>query len=88
MQENRNELLTKIVVCGGLIEKKRVHFKKIAMPEDVLLNGLTVNEQETLGALLTKMQDYWIAAHKARHAQEQAQTLEQTQEVTEETPAE
>ncbi len=88
MQENKNELLTKIVICGSLIEKKREHFKKIAVQEDVLLNGLTADEQETLGVLLTKMQDFWIAAHKARHAQEQAQTLDQTQKVSEETPIE
>ncbi len=70
MAEHEKELLNQIVNCGSLIEKKREHFKKIEVDDAVLLNGLTDEEQETLSALLDKMKQYWIDAHKARHAKD------------------
>ncbi len=63
--ENKN-VLSQIVDCGKLIEKKREHFKKIEVDENVLLKGLTEKEQEDLSEILTKMKEFWISAHKAR----------------------
>ncbi len=65
----KTELLSQFVTCGNLIEKKRAHFEKIEVHEDLLLSGLTSEEQETLSQLLTKMQDFWRAAHQARQQQ-------------------
>ncbi len=67
MTENKNELLNQIVNCGSLIEKKREHFKKIDVNEEVLLKGLSEEEQKTLSELLAKLKQYWADAHKARH---------------------
>ncbi len=64
----KKELLDQVVNCGNLIEKKREHFKKIDVDDSVLLNGLNDDEQETLSTLLSKMKQYWIEAHKAKHS--------------------
>ena len=64
----KKDLLNQIVTCGNMIEKKRESFKTRNINEEVLLNGLTEDEQEKLAELLSKMKQYWIEAHKKAHS--------------------
>ena len=64
---NENKLLTQIVSCGDLIKKKREHFKSKGIDEEMLLKGLSEDEQAEISILLTKMKNYWIEAHKSHH---------------------
>ena len=61
---SKNELVKQISICGQLIEKKSQHLQKINVDEEKLVCCLSSEEQQTLTELLSKLQSYWIEAHK------------------------
>ena len=64
---SKNELVKQISLCGQMIERKVVHFQEKNVDEEILLACFTQGEKDTLKELLSKMQNYWIEAHKKAH---------------------
>lgn len=63
---SKNPLVKLISIYGQIAEHKSKKMQEFNMDEAEMLNALSIEEQDKLKELLTKLQTKWISDHKER----------------------
>ncbi len=64
---SKNELVKLISICGQVAEHKSEKMQEFGRDESLILAVLSVDEQEQLKTLLSKLQTQWLSDHAAHH---------------------
>lgn len=65
---SKNKLIRELSFCGQIAEHKSEKMQEHNMDENMLLKGLSIEEQDMLLQLLQKLKTYWIEEHKRQHS--------------------
>lgn len=64
---SKHELVKLISICGQVAEHKSEKAQDHGKDESSILAALTMEEQQQLQGLLTKLQNQWLKDHAAHH---------------------
>ncbi len=64
---SKNELVKLISICGQVAEHKSEKMQEFGRDESLILAVLSVDEQEQLKTLLSKLQTQWLSDHADHH---------------------
>lgn len=64
---SKNKLVKKLSISGQVAEHKSEMTQTHGGDENTILSALSLEEQSQLDALLTKLQDAWLADHQSHH---------------------
>ncbi len=64
---SKNELVRLLSICGQVAEHKSEKMQENGRDEDEILAAISADEQETLKAILLKLQSQWLKDHAEYH---------------------
>lgn len=67
---SQHPLVRLLSICGQVAEHKSEKVREHGKDEAMILAALSPEEQEQLQALLEKLQQQWLAQHRAHHQRE------------------